>query len=139
MPAFPSIDDETMRTLWQFVTGQPAETRPQQQANTTAPLPEGPVVAAGGAPGGLEVRRGPQGGPRGAPYPEGVEAPKARYYTGYGLGFPYIMSGRWSQITAYDLEHRYDPVAATAWRRSRGNRARGQGCGRAARRVNGRA
>ena len=26
-----------------------------------------------------------------------------RYYTGYGLGFPYIMKGRWSQITAYDL------------------------------------
>jgi quinoprotein glucose dehydrogenase len=120
MPAFPSIDDETMRTLWQFVTGQPAETRPQQQANAAAPLPEGPVVAAGGAPGGLEVRRGPQGGPRGAPYPEGVDAPKTRYYTGYGLSFPYIMSGRWSQITAYDLNtgtilwqrpHGVDPVA----------------------------
>jgi quinoprotein glucose dehydrogenase len=26
-----------------------------------------------------------------------------RYYTPYGLSFPYIMNGRWSQITAYDL------------------------------------
>ena len=42
-------------------------------------------------------------GRRGAPYPEGVDAPKVRYYTGYGLGFPYIMNKRWSQITAYDL------------------------------------
>jgi quinoprotein glucose dehydrogenase len=61
------------------------------------------VVATGGAPGGLDVRPGPGFRPGGAPYPEGVDAPKSRYYTGYGLGFPYIMKGRWAQITAYDL------------------------------------
>jgi quinoprotein glucose dehydrogenase len=66
-------------------------------------MPDGPVVASGGAPGGLEVRPGPGFLPGGAPYPEGVDAPKVRDYTGYGLGFPYIMNKRWSQITAYDL------------------------------------
>jgi quinoprotein glucose dehydrogenase len=127
MPAFPSVDDETMRALWQFITGQPAQAQPQRvdqaqplRVDGVPPRPDGPVVAVGGAPGGLEVRRGPQGGPRGAPYPEGVDAPRSRYYTGYGLSFPYIMSGRWSQITAYDLNtgtirwqrpHGVDPIA----------------------------
>jgi quinoprotein glucose dehydrogenase len=102
MPAFPSLEDGGMRALWQFMTGTPAQPQPRQ-TETPPPLPEGPVVASGGAPGGLEPRPRPQGGPRGAPYPSGVEAPKVRYYTPYGLSFPYIMKGRWSQITAYDL------------------------------------
>jgi len=104
MPAFPSIEDDAMRPLWGFITDDPAAARPSATAtNAPAAMPDGPVVASGGAPGGLEVRPGPGFRPGGAPYPEGVDAPKVRYYTGYGLGFPYIMKGRWSQITAYDL------------------------------------
>ena len=117
MPAFPSTSDPEMRALWQFITGAP----PRPRADAPAP-PDGPVVATGGAPGGLEVRRGPQAGPRGGPYPESVNAPAVRYYTDYGLGFPYIMKGPWSQITAYDLNtgailwqrpHGVDPIAAS--------------------------
>jgi quinoprotein glucose dehydrogenase len=117
MPAFPSIEDAEMRALWQFINGgTPARPR----ADVASSTPEGPVVAVGGAPGGLEVRRGPQGGPRGGPYPDGVDAPPVRYYTDYGLGFPYIMKGPLSQITAYDLNtgnivwqraHGVDPIA----------------------------
>jgi quinoprotein glucose dehydrogenase len=127
MPAFPSTDDAAMRALWGFVTdgaavgaspnatppaasSQPGAATPRAGGGTAAALaaaplvvPEGPVVGVGGAPGGLDVRPGPGFRPGGAPYPDGVDAPKARYYTGYGLGFPYIMKGRWSQITAYDL------------------------------------
>jgi quinoprotein glucose dehydrogenase len=41
----------------------------------------------------------------GTPYPDGVDAPKDRYFIppGWGLGFPYIISPPWSTITAYDL------------------------------------
>ena len=118
MPAFPAIEDAEMRGLWQFITGgtQARPTRPDGGPSA----PDGPVVASGGVPGGLDVRRGPQGGPRGAPYPEGVTAPSVRYYTDYGLGFPYIIKGPLSQITAYDLNtgtiiwqraHGVDPIA----------------------------
>jgi quinoprotein glucose dehydrogenase len=101
MPPFGSLEEDGVRALWQFIIGAPTS-RPRQ-AEAPAPA-EGPVVASGGAPGGLDARPRPQGGgQRGAPYPADVEAPKARYYTPYGLSFPYIMNGRWSQITAYDL------------------------------------
>jgi quinoprotein glucose dehydrogenase len=108
MPAFPSIDDQAMQTLWDFLRPEPSPRGPGNDAPPAQPaaapiVPEGPVVAVGGAPGGLEVRRGPGFTPGGAPYPEGVKAPKSRYYTDYGLSYPYIMNGRWSQITAYDL------------------------------------
>jgi len=104
MPAFPSTDDPSMRALWDFVTDAGAAPgRSPNAAPAAAAPPDGPVVASGGAPGGLEVRPGPPFRPGGAPYPDGVDAPKVRYYTGYGLGFPYIMNKRWSQITAYDL------------------------------------
>ena len=145
MPAFPSTDDAAMRALWGFVTDGRDGRRQRQRhaargggaarrgrasagggtaaALAAAPLvvPEGPVVGVGGAPGGLDVRPGPGFRPGGAPYPDGVDAPKSRYYTGYGLGFPYIMKGRWSQITRLRPEHRRHQVAAsrsasTRWR-----------------------
>jgi quinoprotein glucose dehydrogenase len=112
MPAFPGTDDAAMRALWGFVTDEPPANAPRPNAgagappppsNGPAPVPDGPVVATGGAPGGLDVRPGPGFRPGGLPYPEGLDVPASRYYTGYGLGFPYIMKGRWSQITAYDL------------------------------------
>ena len=130
MPAFPSTDDDAMRGMWNFITDAPAAPGASPNAapaagalpgaagpNATAPapVPDGPVVATGGAPGGLDVRPGPGFRPGGAPYPDGVDAPKARYYTGYGLGFPYIMKGRWSQITAYDLN-----TGAIKWQRPLG-------------------
>jgi quinoprotein glucose dehydrogenase len=117
MPAFPSIEDEAMTALWTFV-GDGAGTRgPGGAANAPPPLPSGPVVASGGAPGGLEVRTGPRmaGGPGGAPYPTGLEVPAQRYYTGYGLGFPYIVSAPWSRMVAYDLN-----TGETKWSRPLG-------------------
>ncbi len=67
----------------------------------------GPVVASGGAPGGLDIhevepRPSPLGGP---PYPAGVQAPSNRYYTDWGLypNQPYIIGPPWSAIVAYDL------------------------------------
>ncbi|MEI6569752.1 MAG: PQQ-binding-like beta-propeller repeat protein, partial [Verrucomicrobiota bacterium] len=71
--------------------------------------PRGPIVANGGAPGGLIARPGnaagqytPLGGP---PYPPGSQTPKVRYYTNWGLypDQPYIIGPPWSSVVAYDL------------------------------------
>jgi quinoprotein glucose dehydrogenase len=98
MPAFPNVDEEAMTALWGFIGGG-------STAAAAPSMPSGPVVASGGAPGGLTVRAGPRmgGGPAGAPYPEGIDVPKQRFYTGYGLSYPYITGAPWSRIVAYDL------------------------------------
>ena len=62
-------------------------------------MPAGPVVASGGAPRGPAPERKASMDN----YPEGVAAPADRYYTDYGLGYPYLMAPPWSQILAYDL------------------------------------
>jgi quinoprotein glucose dehydrogenase len=100
MPALPSMDEKTLAALFAFLGGSvPAGGR---GAAADAPTPEGPVVASGGAPGGLDLPAG--GGGRGSTaYPAGVDAPSVRYYTPYGLGNPHIMSAPWARMVAYDL------------------------------------
>jgi quinoprotein glucose dehydrogenase len=67
----------------------------------------GPVVASGGAPGGLDPHptTGARfvGGMAGAPYPEGLDVPPVRYYTDYGLQYEYVIGPPWSSLVAYDL------------------------------------
>ena len=86
-----------------FSTGRARLRAPTQIASART----GPVVASGGAPGGLEIpevepRPSPLGGPA---YPAGVEAPANRYYTDWGLypNQPYVIGPPWSAIVAYDL------------------------------------
>jgi quinoprotein glucose dehydrogenase len=83
------------------------------QTSSAARLATGPVVASGGAPGALpfapmSIPWGIMGGP---PYPKGVSVPPNRYYTDYGLEFPYIVSPPWSSIVAFDLNQ-----GAIKWR-----------------------
>ena len=99
MPGFPDLDDSTLNSILVFLGGTP----PRDKA-----VPEGPVVASGGAPGGLDApaRSGPRYSPLGGPdYPAGVEAPLQRYYTGWGLypDQPYVFGPPWSSIVAFDL------------------------------------
>jgi quinoprotein glucose dehydrogenase len=109
MPAFQHIDEATLKSLYQFLGGSPSGLKKEDDQV----MPPGPVVATGGAPGGLEVRLA-TGAPIeaamfdakefGSPYPEGTTAPAVRYYTqGWGLNQPYLISPPWSSITAYDL------------------------------------
>jgi quinoprotein glucose dehydrogenase len=99
MPAFAALDDATTTALFTFLGGRVAPGG--RGAGPADKPPPGPVVATGGAPGGLDL---PAGGGRGSnAYPEGVDVPPARYYTGYGLGNPHIMAGPWSRMVAYDL------------------------------------
>lgn len=70
----------------------------------------GPVVASGGAPAGALVAsavaatRGnsPYGPMDGPPYPEGLDVPTHRYYTGYNI-MGNIINPPYSVLTAYDL------------------------------------
>src|SRR5258708_25895847 len=69
----------------------------------------GPIVAAGGAPAGkvmaaagAGVRGGPYGQMGGPPYPEGLDVPPNRYYTGYNI-MGNIMKPPYTTLTAYDL------------------------------------
>jgi quinoprotein glucose dehydrogenase len=75
----------------------------QVATDTTKVQPSGPVVASGGAPGIESLQSNSSFNRAGNDYPQGVEAPQQRYYTGYGLGFPYILKPPWTSITAYDL------------------------------------
>jgi quinoprotein glucose dehydrogenase len=101
MPAF-SLDNAALTALYRFLS------KPEEAAAAAGQKPSGPVVASGGAPGGLEIPEatGPQYTPLGGPpYPEGIAAPKVRYYTDWGL-FPdkgWVIGPPWSFVVAYDL------------------------------------
>ena len=100
MPAFAHLSEAQIQAIYRFLGGS--------ADGDVVAVPEGPVVAVGGAPGGLLPRpvAGAGGGGRGfgAPYPEGANAPNVRYsfQNNYGMQYANI-SPPWSSITAYDL------------------------------------
>jgi quinoprotein glucose dehydrogenase len=115
MPAFAHLDKAAIDSVYEALqvsvpAGGSSAVAAAKPAEPKSEVPRGPVVASGGAPGALEIATGGgmaayaqfgiMGGP---PYPAGVSAPKQRYYTGYGLDFPYVISPPWSSIVAYDL------------------------------------
>jgi quinoprotein glucose dehydrogenase len=106
MPAHPDLDAAAVDTLYNYLAsasggGAAAESRPMT----------GPVVANGGAPGGLlpaplNPRRltALYGGNNrfvGPPYPDGIVAPQ-RLYSNYGL-VTGVIGPPWSEIICYDL------------------------------------
>jgi quinoprotein glucose dehydrogenase len=106
MPPIGHLGDEQVSDILAFLGGG---ARPRFRGNEPAPsaqLPPGPVVAQGGAPrapgpaGGGEPGKAPAGM---QDYPEGVARPAQRYFTDYGLGYPYLLAPPWSTIVAYDL------------------------------------
>lgn len=98
MPAFPTLDGLSLNDLFAYLGSQDTG-----RGSTATPSLRGPVVASGGAPGGLEITVAQYGGMAGPPYPEGLEVPSERYYTDYGLNYPYVIAPPWSSIVAYDL------------------------------------
>ena len=114
MPAFPHLDEGTMRKLYGFLTNQTGGSPMSRPMNRKLEKPSGPVVETGGAPGGQQLREISEAarasfriGPNayGMSYPAGTSAPTTRYFIppGWGLGSPYIISPPWATITAYDL------------------------------------
>jgi quinoprotein glucose dehydrogenase len=104
MPAFPDLDRDQLNELFTYLGSAGG------RAQATTQLPPGPVVASGGAPGGLEISStgsvaySPLGGP---PYPAGMDVPKDRYYTGWGLypDQPFVIGPPWSSLVAFDLNN----------------------------------
>jgi quinoprotein glucose dehydrogenase len=105
MPAFPNMTAAEVNTIYTFLAGGGG------RGGAVGPPMTGPVVADGGAPGGLapalneqqlRARYGANNRFVGPPYPEGVDAPKQRLYSEYGL-VQGIISPPWSEIVAYDL------------------------------------
>ncbi len=108
MPAFADLDDSAAKRLFEYLGSlEPAGTAAEGTSAIKATT-RGPIVATGGAPGGLEIRQGnanqytPLGGPA---YPAGSHAPRDRYYTNWGLypDQPYVIGPPWSSVVAYDL------------------------------------
>ena len=104
MPAFADLDAAAIAAVHTFLERSAFARATSDRSETSA---GGPVVASGGAPGGLDIpevepRPSPLGGPA---YPAGVDAPANRYYTDWGLypNQPYIIGPPWSAIVAYDL------------------------------------
>lgn len=114
MPAFPHLDEGTMRRLYRFMS-ETGDARPGgRPAPAKNQTPEGPVVASGGVPKGQELREltpamrnASRQGPNsyGVHYPEDAKVPATRYFIppGWGLGYPYLISPPWSSIIAYDM------------------------------------
>jgi len=107
MPAFADLDAPAIAALHTFLDSTSRPPTRNVADRFGAAGSGGPVVASGGAPGGLDMhevepRPSPLGGP---PYPAGVDAPANRYYTDWGLypNQPYIIGPPWSAIVAYDL------------------------------------
>ena len=117
MPPIGHLEDEQIAEVLAFLGGG---ARPRLRGNEppSAGLPAGPVVAQGGAPRPpVPQDNGPA---RNAPvgmqdYPEGVDHPAQRYFTDYGLGYPYLLAPPWSSILAYDLNR-----GVIKWRRPLG-------------------
>ena len=113
MPSFLHIGDQAIIDLYKYLSNAQGRQGGRQggfnQQGGAAAMPEGPVVASGGAP--LPQQTQGSGSGRGGAatrtYPEGVIPPKVRYVdgstTGYGLGHPNLLGPPWSSIVAYDL------------------------------------
>jgi quinoprotein glucose dehydrogenase len=98
MPGLVHVDEESLKALFKFLGGNPVS-RPFRRATAEESMPEGPVVASGGAPIKPDLQRG-------APmreYPEGSDHPDAQYTTEYGLDWPALIDPPWSSVVAYDL------------------------------------
>ena len=101
MPPLPHFTDEQINDVYNFLADRADPSTARGRPAPAEDLPDGPVVASGGAP-----QPAATGGPRPRPssdYPEGVDVPPTRYFTGYGLGNAWVIQPPWSEIIAYDL------------------------------------
>ncbi len=111
MPSFSAdINDADMNNLLAFLSNPaaaPSSGRggPSMQTSSAG----GPVVASGGAPAMkilsaavTAAGRGSYGGMGGPAYPEGLDVPSNRYYTGYNV-MGNIIKPPYTTLTAYDL------------------------------------
>ncbi len=119
MPGFVHIDETTLGAIYRYLGGvMTAPIRNRNLGPVVATLPDGPVVAAGGAPAAQKfMAERPVNVLN--DYPEGVPHPKDNYTSGYGLEYSDLLSPPWATITAYDLNK-----GIIKWRKPLGQDAR---------------
>lgn len=102
MPGFAHIDEQRVIAVHRYLGGTPVM-RPGfgPRRNTSTKMPEGPVVAAGGAP----VKADEKPAAPMADYPRGVAHPPNRYTTDYGTAWPDLLGPPWAWVIAYDLNN----------------------------------
>ena len=94
------ISDEQIGDMLAFLGGG-ARPRLRGDIPCRTSCAEGPVVASGGAPRPRPRRPLTPGIAKSIP--RASTRPPQRYFTDYGLGYPYLLAPPWSQIMAYDL------------------------------------
>lgn len=100
MPGLVHIDEPGVTALYKYLGGTPASRFGfgPRRAQTNA-IPEGPVVASGGAPVPADKKVLPPM----SDYPAGVPHPANRYSTDYGTAWPNLLGPAWAWVIAYDL------------------------------------
>ncbi len=99
MPGFAHIDEQRVIALHRYLGGNPSRPNFGPRRPQTNKMPDGPVVASGGASIKPDVNAA-------APlseYPAGVPHPANRYTTDYGTAWPNLLNPPWASVIAYDL------------------------------------
>jgi quinoprotein glucose dehydrogenase len=93
------IDEQSVTVMFRYLGGNPTRFGFGPRRNQPTKLPEGPVVASGGAPVKPDVNPKPPM----SEYPTGVPHPVNRYTTDYGTAWPNLLGPPWAWVIAYDL------------------------------------
>jgi quinoprotein glucose dehydrogenase len=99
--------------VFRYLGGNPTRFGFGSRRNQSTKLPEGPVVASGGALIKPDVNPKPPM----SEYPAGVAHPVNRYTTDYGTAWPNLLNPPWARVIAYDLNTGTIKWETTAWRR----------------------
>ncbi|MDB5110306.1 MAG: Quinoprotein glucose dehydrogenase, partial [Mucilaginibacter sp.] len=101
MPAQPHIDDASIAAIYTFLASSARGGRGSSSNAGPEIMPDGPVVASGGAP----IKQQPRGFGGMKDYPKDYTGPKVQYVerSNWGVGVDSLMSPPWSGIAAYDL------------------------------------
>jgi quinoprotein glucose dehydrogenase len=103
MPAQPHVDEATLGSIYNFLNqGASARSGSVMAASSSNAVPEGPVVASGGAPINAKINELNFGM---HDYPTDYKGPKSVYAEKYNWGFavPDLLAPPFAGIAAYDL------------------------------------
>jgi len=127
MPGLVHVDDQSITAIYKYLGGTPASRFGNfgGNRNQTQKMPEGPVVASGGAP----IPPDEKPAPAMTDYPLGIPHPANRYTTDYGTAWPNLLGPVWAWVVAYDLNTGTikwkQPIGEDAEASSRGDKTTG--------------
>jgi quinoprotein glucose dehydrogenase len=101
MPAFPHLEEHDKQAIYRYLTASASGRMRQGAEQASSGLPDGPVVASGGAP----MPEGADAQGHMEAYPDDYTGPKVEYVEAHnwGVGVSNLMSPPFSGIAAYDL------------------------------------